>query len=520
MSALTPLWLRRLFQRSQPVQKTERRMVRKSLGFDQLERRDNPSGNGMTVVLDPGHGIGNVAGGATGIESRVLERDLTLDMARRVRNDLQGWGFNVTLTRNDDYEVDFYTRTHTAQVVGADFFVSLHFEGLPVPLRGTETFVNKSGNVNLADDVRFADILRAATLRTFSQPHDRGNTVTDTRMGVLDDQAMGNTAQNHPTMSTLLEIESISSNLDVDRFFNNADGATRNANRDRAAYNIALGIAQAKAAFFDNAPVKAPASLLANALSPTQVKLDWTDVDREAGYRIYNQNNVVIATVVANTTSYTVNGLSAGQSYSFRVEAFNATTAATTGWRVIATPAAAPTSPGSFTATAISGSQVRLSWIDSTGETGYHVYQWTNSGWSQIGNAAANATPYTVSALSAGQTYYFYIEAFNNTGSAFASGSATTQAATVVAPAAPSKIVFKATAANAGYLTWSDNSNNESGFRVQYWNGAAWVTFDTLGAGTTASHVYSIQAGATYYFRIASYNSASESPSAYITVRI
>src|SRR5205085_2392848 len=82
------------------------------------------------------------------------------------------------------------------------------------------------------------------------------------------------------------------------------------------------------------------------------------------------------------------------------------------------TLSATPTVPGSFIATALSGTQVRLTWADSSGEDGYRVYQWDGvSAWNVIASPAANSTSYTVSGLTAGRTYYFYVEALNAFGS-------------------------------------------------------------------------------------------------------
>jgi hypothetical protein len=65
----------------------------------------------------------------------------------------------------------------------------------------------------------------------------------------------------------------------------------------------------------------APTNLTATKVSATALNLNWTDVATdEDGYRVY-QDNVLIATLPANSTSYAVTGLSA-QVYTFRVASF------------------------------------------------------------------------------------------------------------------------------------------------------------------------------------------------------
>jgi N-acetylmuramoyl-L-alanine amidase len=76
-----------------------------------------------TVVLDPGHG-----GGDRGTRGRRgLEKQLTLDLAKRVEQNLAGAGVRVVLTRTSDRTVALEDRVAFARAKGADLFVSLHF---------------------------------------------------------------------------------------------------------------------------------------------------------------------------------------------------------------------------------------------------------------------------------------------------------------------------------------------------------------------------------------------------------
>ncbi|MBA4158598.1 MAG: fibronectin type III domain-containing protein, partial [Gemmatimonadetes bacterium] len=77
----------------------------------------------------------------------------------------------------------------------------------------------------------------------------------------------------------------------------------------------------------------APTSLVATAVSMSQINLTWTDnASNESGFKIERapDNNgapgayTQIATVGANTTSYSNTGLSAGTRYWYRVRAYNA----------------------------------------------------------------------------------------------------------------------------------------------------------------------------------------------------
>ena len=75
--------------------------------------------------------------------------------------------------------------------------------------------------------------------------------------------------------------------------------------------------------------IPAPTSLTANAVSASQIDLDWTDnANNENGFRIEQSPDgstgwTQIATIGANTTSYQNTGLSFSTSYYYRVYAYN-----------------------------------------------------------------------------------------------------------------------------------------------------------------------------------------------------
>jgi N-acetylmuramoyl-L-alanine amidase len=97
------------------------------------------SGEPLRVVLDPGHGGSNT--GARG-EAGLVEKDLTLDLAIRVRRELLVRGVDVRLTRDRDRTLTLRRRVAAANQWPADIFVSLHANASPTRTqRGFETFV-------------------------------------------------------------------------------------------------------------------------------------------------------------------------------------------------------------------------------------------------------------------------------------------------------------------------------------------------------------------------------------------
>lgn len=76
-----------------------------------------------TVVVDAGHG-----GEDTGAVGRLglKEKHVTLDIARRLKHELEGRGLQVVMTREEDEFVSLYQRTYFANRAEGDFFVSVH----------------------------------------------------------------------------------------------------------------------------------------------------------------------------------------------------------------------------------------------------------------------------------------------------------------------------------------------------------------------------------------------------------
>jgi N-acetylmuramoyl-L-alanine amidase len=115
----------------------------------------------VDVVLDPGHSRADV--GAVG--AGLAEYTLTLDVANRARALLEEAGLSVRLTREDLLPLtamsnpDTTERTRIEQFArieaggSARVYVSLHFNGGPATLRGTETYYNpdRSGDGAYAD---------------------------------------------------------------------------------------------------------------------------------------------------------------------------------------------------------------------------------------------------------------------------------------------------------------------------------------------------------------------------------
>ena len=115
-------------------------LVGASLSGSAVRAADGAAGDDHfdRVVLDAGHGgDDHGAEGPAGLK----EKELVLDVARRLATRIERTGVQVVLTRNDDVYVPLDERTAIANRSGADLFISIHANGASArSARGIETF--------------------------------------------------------------------------------------------------------------------------------------------------------------------------------------------------------------------------------------------------------------------------------------------------------------------------------------------------------------------------------------------
>src|SRR6266571_1663730 len=254
-----------------------------------------------------------------------------------------------------------------------------------------------------------------------------------------------------------------------------------------------------------------PTGLVGTAVSSNQINLSWnpsTDNVGVTGYYVY-LNDVALTTTTG--TSFQHTGLTAGTTYNYRVSSYDAAdnNSAWTATPVsVTTPFAAdtvaPSVPAGLTATAVSSTQINLSWTASTdnvGVTGYRVYR---AGTLLVTLGAV--TTYQNTGLSASTSYSYTVQAIDAAGNASAqstSASATTQAAPdTQAPSVPTGLKGRAVSRTQINLTWNASNDNVgvTGYYV-YLNGVALATTTT----TSFQHT-GLTAGTTYNYRVSAYD--------------
>ena len=259
----------------------------------------------------------------------------------------------------------------------------------------------------------------------------------------------------------------------------------------------------------DTTPPSVPAGLSATAVSSTQINLSWTASTDNVGVTGYDvfRNGTQVGTTT--TTSYQDTGLTAGTTYSYTVAAYDAagnvsaqsTAASATTQAPDTTP---PSVPTGLSATAVSSTQINLSWTASTdnvGVTGYDVFR----NGTQVGTTTT--TSYQDTGLTAGTTYSYTVAAYDAAGNVSAqstAASATTQAPDTTPPSVPAGLTATAVSSTQINLSWTASTDNVgvTGYDV-FRNGTQ------VGTTTTTSYQDTgLTAGTTYSYTVAAYDAA------------
>ena len=251
-----------------------------------------------------------------------------------------------------------------------------------------------------------------------------------------------------------------------------------------------------------------PSDLSASTASDIQIELNWTDASSyETGFKIERKTGTggswgQIAIVGSNTTGYSDTGLSPNTTYYYRVRAYTehvnsgySNTASTTTY-------GPPSPPSNLVASTASSTKIDLSWTDnSNNEDGFKIERKTDeTSFSQIATVGANATSYPNTGLLNGERYYYRARAYNTYGNSDYSNAAS---ATTSLPA-PSGLSASSYSSSQIRLYWSNNSNNEDGFKVErkpY--GGSWTQITT----TTNTYYYDsgLNPNTKYYYRVRAY---------------
>ncbi|MCC7518713.1 MAG: fibronectin type III domain-containing protein [Verrucomicrobiae bacterium] len=259
----------------------------------------------------------------------------------------------------------------------------------------------------------------------------------------------------------------------------------------------------------------APSGLTATPVSGTEIQLGWSDnsgnestfvIERKAGA---DGSYAATGYVGAGVQTYSDSGLSAETTYFYRVKATNSQGESPWSNEVsVSTADQAPSAPTALSATAVSSSEIDLSWTDtSSNETAFQIERQTGSGgYVLIAAVGVNGTSFHDTSVSDGVTYSYRVRAVNSAGM-----SAWTDAATAstdgMAPVDPTGLFTQATGASSVNLTWSGNAANTTGYEIERrTSGGNFAVIGTVGAGVTSFTDTGRSAGTEYFYRVRAAN--------------
>ncbi len=270
-----------------------------------------------------------------------------------------------------------------------------------------------------------------------------------------------------------------------------------------------------------------PTGLAATALAYNYVTLNWqASIDNVAvdHYLIYRNAGGVWSQIAQSAgVSYTDGAVAAGSSYTYKIIALDAAgnQSGPSNEVFLNVPTAPAPNPPANLQAAQSGSSINLNWTNSAGATHYAVQRSVN-GAAYV--ALTTNTPvnyYTDATVMAGSNYAYRVYACSGVGcSPTASISnnllVSSSAGSSSSPAviAPSNLTYTVNGSSVT-LNWTDNSDNESGFKI--YRGPVWTDIGNVGSNVTTKTDFSLPAG-TYKYKVQAFLNISGASPVYSSV--
>jgi len=280
----------------------------------------------------------------------------------------------------------------------------------------------------------------------------------------------------------------------------------------------------------DSISPTAVTGLTATVVSSSQINLSWTastDNVGVAGYRISRCqanggciNYALIATVT--TTTFSDTGLTAtnGTYVNYIVVAFDAagnwSSATLLQYVNLTGDTTPPSAPSGLTVTAVSATQIDLSWTASTDNlavAGYRLERCQGVGCGSLDSdfgliGAPTGTTFSDTGLTVATTYKYRVRAADTAGnvSAYSNiATVTTQVPDTTAPTAPTGLSALAASTTQINLTWSASTDNigVTSYLVERCAGSGCIGFVQIAApAATSLSDTSLSAGTIYNYRV------------------
>ncbi len=268
-----------------------------------------------------------------------------------------------------------------------------------------------------------------------------------------------------------------------------------------------------------NPPSLPPTNLTAKESTTNTITLTWANnASNATGFIIERTLTPInassfqeVATLGIAPLTYTDEGLKPNTTYFYRIKATNKdgesgySSVAAGNTKLEVGPPAAPTE---FKATAVSTFQINLSWKDNAdNEVNYKIERATEATGSfhpVKSNLPPNIEIFQDVGLQANTTYYYRVIALNDYGSSESVIISATTLENPQPPSAPTSLSAVAVSTVQINLSWKDNSNSETNFKIERSTSSTgpFEFIAAVSANVTTYQNFGLSANSTYYYRV------------------
>ncbi|MEI7984242.1 MAG: fibronectin type III domain-containing protein [Armatimonadota bacterium] len=261
-----------------------------------------------------------------------------------------------------------------------------------------------------------------------------------------------------------------------------------------------------------------PSPLVATAVSAHEIDLSWTTSQDAYGYRIERKTDisgwVQLADVQSTSGTYPDTNLPHKAKFYYRVTAYADVDSNVSNTASATTLNEKPALPSGLGAQTLSSTEIKLTWSDnSDNEDSFKIERRLDgsSNWDEVKTTSPNATTWTDSGLTKKTKYYYHIKSVNEIGS-LGWTSEVNATTTDTPPRKPLSLQASATSYHIIHLTWTDDSDNEDGFRVERQTGPdTWVPAGWANANAVSFDDYGVVGSTAYVYRAFAYNNGGDS---------
>ncbi|RCX21003.1 S-layer family protein [Anaerobacterium chartisolvens] len=266
--------------------------------------------------------------------------------------------------------------------------------------------------------------------------------------------------------------------------------------------------------------ISPPTGLTVKSALGADMELVWTDnSSNETGFEIWrkageNGEWQQYGQTERNVNSFTDDDTLSDIMYAYRVRAhmlynnsYSSFTNEASAWSMSLEAAT------DLQYTRISDTEIKLVWADnSSRESGFAIERKTgvDGEWVQIASLAANITTHTDKSVQKGKKYFYRIKTFDNIYFKSYIYSEIIEIRDNVT-GTPSDLSIEALSSSQVKLTWKDNSNNESGFKIERLNPSSLYYEEIARVDTNVTVYYDsgLTPGTYYYYRIRAFDLSS-----------